>query len=98
MQRDYEDDNSLQLWWNNDNSFLAEIYNFHKVYKKNKKKELMLTSFSCPSQEIRLDDSWKLVCLDQSKFSFFFFTFHLWEDWKKLQNILNKYYFIDFLE
>ena len=24
---------------------------------KNKKKELMLTSFSCPSQEIRLDDS-----------------------------------------
>ena len=38
---------------------------------KTKKKKLALTLFYCPSQEIRLGDSGKLICTDQSRFSNF---------------------------
>ena len=38
---------------------------------KTKKKKLALTLFYCPSQETRLGDSGKLICIDQSRFSNF---------------------------
>ena len=35
---------------------------------KSKKKKLVLTSFYCPGQETKLDNSWKLLCIKQSRF------------------------------
>ena len=51
---------------------------FLKNYKKNKK--LALTSFYCPTQKTQLGDSWKLICLDQSRFKNFSYA----EDFKRV--------------
>ena len=39
---------------------------------KNKKKKLTLTSFYCLGQETWLDESWRLICTNQSRFYNFF--------------------------
>ena len=43
---------------------------FIKVLKK-KKKKLVLNLFCFPSQDIRLDDLWKLICTNRPKFCIF---------------------------
>ena len=52
--------------------FLVKIYFSFTRVLKSKKKMMALTSFYCLGQETLLDDSWKLIYINQSRFYNFF--------------------------
>ena len=66
--------------------FLAKIYFSHKSSKKQKKK-LALTFLYFLGKETWLDDSWKLIYINQSRY------YNTWES-SKMFNISSKYFSI----